>query len=77
MTELTGTFTCPICGQDTPHHHTPEEVAARQPTVAGVIAECRAKSKHYGQLGSGETISAGAVGAFFDSIADRLERVRS
>lgn len=27
-TELRGTFACPICGQDTPHHHQPEVVEA-------------------------------------------------
>jgi hypothetical protein len=25
MTELSGTFNCPICGLDTPHHHSPKE----------------------------------------------------
>lgn len=23
-----GTMRCPICGRDTPHHHTPEEIKA-------------------------------------------------
>jgi hypothetical protein len=27
-TELRGTFACPICGQESPHHHSDEQVAA-------------------------------------------------
>jgi hypothetical protein len=29
-TEALGTFACPICGQETPHHHPPQQVAAYQ-----------------------------------------------
>lgn len=28
----TGTFACPICGVDTPHGHTPEQIAAYRTT---------------------------------------------
>jgi len=31
-----GTFACPICGKDTPHYHSPEEVAQHRETEAWV-----------------------------------------
>ncbi|MET0375981.1 MAG: hypothetical protein ABW128_17205 [Rhizorhabdus sp.] len=31
-----GTFTCPICGKDTPHYHSPEEVERHRETEAWV-----------------------------------------
>jgi uncharacterized Zn finger protein (UPF0148 family) len=75
MTELKGTFACPICGQDTPHHHTKEEIEAAQPTVSGVVAHCRLRAKHMRQYGVSETVSVDSVSAMLDGIAERLERL--
>lgn len=35
-TEAQGTFACPICGKDTPHYHSPVEVAEHRDTEAWV-----------------------------------------
>ncbi|WP_380778100.1 hypothetical protein [Sphingomonas sp. R86520] len=33
-----GTFACPICGKDTPHYHSPEEVSEHRENEAWVEA---------------------------------------
>lgn len=68
---LKGTFTCPICGEDTPHHHTQEEIEAAQPTIAGVIADCR---YHLKLLRTGDCTDAtkNAVASIYERIIDRL-----
>lgn len=35
MTALTGTFACPICGEDSPHHHTDAEQKAYRARFPG------------------------------------------
>ena len=36
VTEQSGTFACRICGKETPHYHSPEEVAEHDETEAWV-----------------------------------------
>ena len=74
MTELKGTFACPICGQDTPHHHTSEEIEASQPTISGAIAHCRLQFK---RLNTGDSTdhSKNMVANIYADMASRLERI--
>jgi hypothetical protein len=71
---LKGTFACPICGQDTPHHHTQEEIDVAQPTVAGVKAFCRYQAKRL-RTGDSTDASVNAAASIYEGIADRLEKV--
>jgi hypothetical protein len=73
---LMGTFACPICGQDTPHHHTQAEIEAAQPTVAGVIADCRLHLKLI-RTGDSTDATKNAVASIYERIIDRLERVHT
>ncbi|WP_439399029.1 hypothetical protein ACRQ5Q_16830 [Bradyrhizobium sp. PMVTL-01] len=72
--ELKGTFTCPICGKNAPHHHTPEEVkAARVPTIAEIAADCREAAAQYRKsFTPWTTVSVEAVAEIYDRIADKL-----
>lgn len=72
---LKGTYACPICGQDTPHHHTQEEIEAAQPTVSGVIADCRYHLKLL-RMGDSTDATKNAVASIYERIIDRLERIR-
>ncbi|WP_439398778.1 hypothetical protein ACRQ5Q_15335 [Bradyrhizobium sp. PMVTL-01] len=73
--ELKGIFTCPICGQIAPHHHTAEEVKVAQvPTIAEIAADCREAAAHYRKsFTPWTTVSVETVAEIYDRIANVLD----
>lgn len=74
MTELQGTFACPICGYDKPHHHTTDEIEMSRPTIAGVLAYCRYNIRHL-RTGDSTDRTKNVAAAIYERIAERLESI--